>query len=168
MMSEQGSPVSQDDIHGLAADNVTPSGGVGPLTNMSSNPLLCLAVVKNGRYDTTKVTVHWERPMTTNWASSLTQFNGFCTVLPPNSGSFLAASVAGGTGANSDQRALISPSSYHPGGVNALMADGSVRFIPNSINTGDLTKPQVSSGPSPYGVWGALGSIDGGEVVSDN
>jgi prepilin-type N-terminal cleavage/methylation domain-containing protein/prepilin-type processing-associated H-X9-DG protein len=41
--------------------------------------------------------------------------------------------------------------SYHPGGVNALLADGSVRFIKNSINL--LT-------------WQAIASINAGEVVS--
>jgi prepilin-type N-terminal cleavage/methylation domain-containing protein/prepilin-type processing-associated H-X9-DG protein len=42
--------------------------------------------------------------------------------------------------------------SRHPGGVNVALADGSVRFIRNSI---DLA------------TWQALGSIDGGEVLGD-
>ena len=41
--------------------------------------------------------------------------------------------------------------SRHPGGVNSLLADGSVRFFKNSIN---------------LPVWVALGSMSGGEVVS--
>jgi prepilin-type N-terminal cleavage/methylation domain-containing protein/prepilin-type processing-associated H-X9-DG protein len=41
--------------------------------------------------------------------------------------------------------------SYHPGGVNALMADGSVRFIKNSIN---------------QTTWWAMGTRAGGEVIS--
>jgi prepilin-type processing-associated H-X9-DG protein len=45
----------------------------------------------------------------------------------------------------------LSASSHHPGGVNALFADGSVRFIKNSI--------------SPV-TWTALGTIAGGEVIS--
>ena len=47
--------------------------------------------------------------------------------------------------------ASINADSYHPGGVNGLMGDGSVRFFKNSIN-----------GP----IWRALGSIAGGEVIS--
>ena len=43
--------------------------------------------------------------------------------------------------------------SYHPGGVNAVFLDGSVRFISETIDTGNLALPPVSSGPSPYGVW---------------
>ena len=41
--------------------------------------------------------------------------------------------------------------SRHPGGVNSLLADGSVRFFKNSIN---------------LSTWVALGSIAGGEVIS--
>jgi len=55
--------------------------------------------------------------------------------------------------------------------------DGSVRFIPDTINTGDLNAPQgghhegtgtqpVQPGPSNYGVWGALGTPQAGESAS--
>ena len=42
-------------------------------------------------------------------------------------------------------------SSLHPGGVNVCMADGSVRFVKDTVN-------QVS--------WWAVGTRAGGEVVS--
>jgi prepilin-type processing-associated H-X9-DG protein len=45
----------------------------------------------------------------------------------------------------------LSASSRHPGGVNALFADGSVHFSKNTINP--IT-------------WRALGSVAGGEVIS--
>lgn len=45
-------------------------------------------------------------------------------------------------------------------------ADGAVRFIGDSIDAGDPNLPDRPTGPSPYGVWGALGSRAGGEVVS--
>jgi prepilin-type N-terminal cleavage/methylation domain-containing protein/prepilin-type processing-associated H-X9-DG protein len=44
----------------------------------------------------------------------------------------------------------VSASSAHPGGVNTLMGDGSVRFVKESIN------PQA---------WWALGSCNGGEIL---
>ena len=47
----------------------------------------------------------------------------------------------------------LAASSYHPGGVNALFADGSVHYVKNSV--------------SPV-TWRALGSIAGGEVVSSD
>jgi prepilin-type processing-associated H-X9-DG protein len=43
--------------------------------------------------------------------------------------------------------------SYHPGGINTLLADGSVRFIKNSINP-----------PT----WWALGTRANGEVISSD
>jgi prepilin-type N-terminal cleavage/methylation domain-containing protein/prepilin-type processing-associated H-X9-DG protein len=46
---------------------------------------------------------------------------------------------------------FVSVRSYHPGGVNLVMADGSVRFVP------DMIEPQLFK---------ALGSRNGGEVVS--
>jgi prepilin-type processing-associated H-X9-DG protein len=47
----------------------------------------------------------------------------------------------------------LEASSKHPGGVNALFADGSVHFCKNSV--------------SPY-VWRALGTVGGAEVVSSD
>jgi prepilin-type processing-associated H-X9-DG protein len=66
-------------------------------------------------------------------------------VLTPNSDIPDCSTGPEGTGAYSAR-------SLHPGGVNVLFADGSVRFIGDSI---DLV------------VWRALGSIAGGEVVGD-
>ena len=65
-------------------------------------------------------------------------------------------------------------SSFHPGGANAAMMDGSLRFIRDEIDTGDLMVPelrlrktnQALEGKSAYGAWGALGSINGHEAVS--
>jgi prepilin-type processing-associated H-X9-DG protein len=51
----------------------------------------------------------------------------------------------------------------HPGGVNVALADGAVKFMTNNINAGDPTRVEVTSGLSPFGVWGSLGSKDGGE-----
>jgi prepilin-type processing-associated H-X9-DG protein len=43
--------------------------------------------------------------------------------------------------------------SRHPGGVNAAMCDGSVRFFSNSIT---------------WATWQALGTSKGGEVITGN
>jgi prepilin-type N-terminal cleavage/methylation domain-containing protein/prepilin-type processing-associated H-X9-DG protein len=83
-------------------------------------------------------------------------FSGFSTILPPNSPSCTPTNQTAGW-------ALYTATSYHTGGVNAGLLDGSVRFISNTINTGTLTDLQQLTGPSPYGVWGVYGTIDGGE-----
>jgi prepilin-type N-terminal cleavage/methylation domain-containing protein/prepilin-type processing-associated H-X9-DG protein len=49
--------------------------------------------------------------------------------------------------------ACITADSYHPGGVNTLMGDGSVRFTKDNINGV---------------IWRALSSIAGGEVISSD
>ncbi len=85
----------------------------------------------------------------------------FQTVLPPNSPSCYSGS------SGEHAAGLYSATSNHGGGVNVLFADASVHFIPESIYTGDLshsTEPVI--GESPYGVWGAMGTINGGESIS--
>jgi prepilin-type processing-associated H-X9-DG protein len=49
--------------------------------------------------------------------------------------------------------AAVTSRSYHPGGLNVLVMDGSVRFFSNT------TKQEV---------WRALGTRAGGEVVNEN
>ena len=86
-------------------------------------------------------------------------FISFQTILPPNSPQ--CASDNADTG-----RGLYSASSYHTGGVNGVMFDGSVQFISDTIGFGNADAVQVRTGASLFGVWGALGSPNGGEAVS--
>jgi prepilin-type N-terminal cleavage/methylation domain-containing protein len=85
--------------------------------------------------------------------------NKFTTTLPPN-----APSCAYGGG--NDSWGTFAPSSEHQGGVQTLMFDGAVRFITDSIDSGNINAPSVTSGESPYGIWGAMGSPQGSETAS--
>ena len=97
----------------------------------------------------------------TRWADGRAP-SAFSTLLPPNS-----PSCWGSGSLHYSPRSMNSASSYHSGGVNVALGDGSVRFIGETISwsTGTMSDSvaTVTSGTSPFGVWGALGSIDGGE-----
>jgi len=54
---------------------------------------------------------------------------------------------------NQGKTTLVNASSSHPGGVNVLFMDGSVRFIKSSVG---------------YQAWYAIATPDGGEVVSSD
>jgi prepilin-type processing-associated H-X9-DG protein len=91
----------------------------------------------------------------------------FHTILPPNAPSCSSISVSDvyPAGSNASQ---LPPTSFHTGGVNVCMGDGSVHFISETIECGTLTEWFRYAGDnrgstSPFGVWGALGSIDAGE-----
>ncbi len=100
----------------------------------------------------------------TRWCDGGVYYSGFTTAITPNGDPTTAsrATVNSGQIVQMDWDSVdendggptfmaLNASSKHPGGVNALFADGSVRFIKNSI--------------SPV-TWTALGTIAGGEVVS--
>ncbi|MDR2438422.1 MAG: DUF1559 domain-containing protein [Planctomycetaceae bacterium] len=94
---------------------------------------------------------------------------GFSAVLPPNSPSCSNFSGTPGTGSGTDAASIMTPSSRHSGGVNAAMADGSGKFIAQTIDAGDNMAEALSENPgkhSPYGVWGAIGSRNGKESVT--
>jgi len=98
------------------------------------------------------------------WASALVPFTSFTPILSPNS--------ASGRSGNMDSRHVISASSHHTGGVNVVFLDGHVRFVSETINDGGRGASYLRNGlgggtaRSPFGVWGAMGSINGGESVS--
>jgi prepilin-type N-terminal cleavage/methylation domain-containing protein len=93
------------------------------------------------------------------WGDGGASFTDFVTVMPPNGPS--------ASRTNSDaSEGLYTASGFHEGGVHCLMADGAVRFVSETIDTGDLTATRRwRTGPSRYGVWGALGSKDGAELI---
>ena len=93
------------------------------------------------------------------WADGAVCHTGFNTIAPPNGPSCKNPIFEGSPGG------MFSATSLHSGGVQVALVDGSVKFISESIDTGNLNAAMPRSGNSPYGTWGALGSRNGGEVV---
>ena len=138
--------------------NGTPNGIPGPcmteLVLEPGNPKIFAASQRTSSFRGLLVTMGW------------LDANGFTTLTPPNTPICQYAGLWEDWG-------VYPPASRHTGGVNVTMLDGSVQFISNTIDTNSggtpdrpsgLYAPAVQSGPSPYGVWGALGSPSGGEA----
>ncbi|WP_146600014.1 DUF1559 domain-containing protein [Novipirellula aureliae] len=114
--------------------------------------------------------VEWRRGL--RWASGYAIFSGIFTILPPNREICYATGYVQGDG-------ILPPSSNHQGGCHVLMGDGAVRFITDSIDSGDQSRAMVAlssvngdatlsvpGAASPFGVWGALGTRSAREVIS--
>jgi prepilin-type N-terminal cleavage/methylation domain-containing protein/prepilin-type processing-associated H-X9-DG protein len=74
---------------------------------------------------------------------------GYSHMMPPNKPACYF-SADNGNAASIVDRTMIGASSYHAGGVNVGMLDGSVKFVKDSIN---------------LGTWGAIATKAGGEVI---
>ncbi|MGE3820238.1 MAG: DUF1559 domain-containing protein, partial [Isosphaeraceae bacterium] len=89
----------------------------------------------------------------TRWAMGAMSWTMFSTVMPPNARSPVSwgSCRIGCPNCGTDHSHLTNASSLHPGGVNAAMAYGSVRFIKSTVS---------------MPIWWALGTKGGGEVLS--
>src|SRR5262249_43306967 len=103
-------------------------------------------------FDATKFT-HAE------WVDGKVHETGFTTAFQPNTvvvypaGSSNDVDFVSATETSpGDTYAAVTSRSYHMGGVNAVLMDGSVRFISNGI---------------PLSTWRALGTKAGGEAAND-
>jgi len=148
------SPAQHGKIHGHYVVNHTAS-------SFRASPIVCMqARGANGQLVGTLPPSHHRDGEA--WTAGFPMIMGFTTILPPN-----APSCSNGHG--EWQEGIFSADSYHPGGVNAVMCDGSVRFVQETINTGNLALPMprmTNNTLSPYGVWGAMGTKSSSESVA--
>src|SRR5262249_36413300 len=85
-----------------------------------------------------------------NWSHGSMAMAMFNTIVTPNAYNDQWTHC----GRDASSRAVLSNAdSYHPGGVNTLMSDGSVKFIKDSVN---------------QRTWWALGTRGNGEVISSD
>lgn len=131
---------------------------------VAKNPSLCVEAAKQAGVET------WPDGRQASWADGVLRSMGFQTILPPNSPS--------ATTTDGIREGVMSASSSHLDGVHVLFADGAVKFVSNSIDAGDATKPSVAwppegrdgfarpGTPSNYGVWGAMGTRANAEPIN--
>ena len=92
------------------------------------------------------------------WIIGIPGMTMFNSVQTPNESIFNGArtgpgSYSGSVGNNTDESWSVPATSFHPGGVNVVMADGHVQFVKNTVN-----KP----------IWWALSTKANGEVISSD
>ncbi len=126
------------------------------ISGIDTNPTLCLATASQGLYLGGNNISSWG--MGTLWPFGHPGWSAVTTVLPPNGPSCepFGDNMSSAWG-------IYTPNSSHTGGVQVLMGDGAVRFISNNINCGNFG----AGSPPSFGVWGALGTINGGEAVTN-
>ncbi len=101
------------------------------------------------------------------WADAMPLMTGFNTILPPNSELCF--------GGDSTTIGTLTLSSRHQGGGHVAMGDGAVIFMTDSVEAGmsdgtvtQYGKQKLAPGsPSPFGLWGALGTRDQNEMVGE-
>jgi prepilin-type N-terminal cleavage/methylation domain-containing protein/prepilin-type processing-associated H-X9-DG protein len=120
-----------------------PSAPTGPITTALQ---ACQQAFKSAATNSTPLNkfrgIYWEVG-----ANGMTWFN---TIVTPNSQNYTWGDCRDQSGGWPDESTFATATSMHPGGVNCLMADGSCKFIKNTISTT---------------TWWALGSRANGEVI---
>ncbi len=137
-------------------------GGVA-VTMQAWNPAACQArrSPTNPRKITAPFRAVW-RPTGGRAWDGRPYYCGFATMVAPN-----GPTCHWGGGDGNEHMGTLS--SRHTGGGQVSLADGSVRFVSQTIDAGNQTVNDIQapgSRLSPYGVWGAMGSAGGRETVS--
>ena len=142
---------------GIPATRSILGNAVYGVSGFETNPTICKALLgANQTYTTGSTVSSWGQGSL--WGFGHPHWSAVTTVLPPNQPSC----ITGGDNP-SDAYGIHTPSSYHTGGIHALMCDGAVRFISNNIDAGNYG----AGSPASFGTWGALGTASGSEAISD-
>jgi prepilin-type processing-associated H-X9-DG protein len=132
------------DIAANAYDaNVLQPGGLATTGPITTALVACQTAFLAGQNLNTARGIYWEVG-----ANGMTWFN---TIVTPNSTQYSWGDCRDQGGGWPDQATFATATSQHPGGVNVLFADGSVKFIKNTIS---------------YSTWWALGTRSNNETIS--
>ncbi len=144
-----GKPTATNNFRGNSTQGVTDPGAT--LFDAETNP----AVILQGLQACAQAFAAGQSIQSNKgqlWAFGARGYTLFQTIQTPNDKQYSFGSCEFGcAGCGLDQSWAVPASSFHSGGVNVLMTDGSVKFIKDSVNR--MT-------------WWNLGTRDGGETVS--
>ncbi|MDR0338314.1 MAG: DUF1559 domain-containing protein [Planctomycetaceae bacterium] len=97
------------------------------------------------------------------WADGSIWYGAFTAAIPPNGPSFCQNNAP-------DDYSLLTPTSYHSGGVIVGFLDGSSRFVSETIDCGNQATtswvPVNDCRVSDYGIWGGMITPNCGESTS--
>ena len=128
---------------GQAADNLNPPGSVLRLGNLPTDAEQVYVICSTSNPHAPSAPLAGLYSLGSFWHLGTSNATRYNHVMPPNTWSC--------TEKNSDNDGAHTASSRHPGVVNALLSDGSVRSVKSTVNRL---------------IWRALGTRAGGEVVS--
>jgi prepilin-type N-terminal cleavage/methylation domain-containing protein/prepilin-type processing-associated H-X9-DG protein len=134
-------------IYYAAGNNPLSNLPAGNQGNMFLNWAAGCAAVNKKQIGSPSTRVQTTTVLGATWVIGNNIYNLGNIVVPPNAVSYPNCS----SGSTLDTPGIYGLSSFHPGGANVTMGDGSVRFIKDSTNINTI--------------W-ALGSRAGGEIVS--
>jgi prepilin-type processing-associated H-X9-DG protein len=138
-------------IGGAATDNQVfrdtsvPSASIAQVNPSPASTLIYYNACKQVDPKKPSVPLQPIRPQGSLWFNGNKAQARYSHTMPPNSWSC--------GWSDEDAGAAVSATSHHPGGVNVLMGDGTVRFVKNTIG---------------IQVWWALGTVSMGEVISSD
>ena len=130
--------------------------------NYNARPSMCMALRGQGDAYRDDVTMY-AHPRGGNWLETSAAQTAFHTIMPPNGPSCNKET------SEAIRVGILALTSNHAGGVNVGLADGAVRFVSDGVDTGGLPLTRTGiylQGESVFGVWGAMGTPDGGESKS--
>jgi len=135
---------------GNSTGNV-PSAGTANVTNVATVPNAIALLQTDNQTCYTAWLTTGQQGRGEHWGAGAMGYSMFNTVYPPNFTKWSACRMD--CCAQAEHAHYQNANSNHPGGVNALFADGSVKFIKSSIS---------------FPTWWSLGTESLGEVISSD
>ena len=144
-----GGPTATSGYRGTAVMSAGNSGDQLLDANTNVQAVLNGIALCNTKFTTPGATLNRLRGV--YWEEGNNGVGWFNTIVTPNSNASKWSACRANGGGRPDYATYANASSYHPGGVNAVLGDGSVRFIKDSV---------------ARTVWWALGTRANGEILS--